>query len=909
MAKGKIYLTVNNREVDTLSDVDFNFRLNRFVQDIKNFQVRGGDYSTELEIPFTKQNGRIFGVTFNNLAINKFNREVEYQFALGINGVELLRGTCLIESLTDKYISISLRGENIDWINKLEQVSLNRLGYVPKVSNPLESEPTWFGVNRLGNVFEGGKTINIVNELNNRQTDYICPTIVRFNTPVTDYLSELEVDIFGLYDSGGNQILAPKDYPDSFKTIRGFFGTRQGLTFEDFPPSIYYRNIIEKCFEEIGYNLDCSLFNEDWFNKLYVPYQGEQYLYNWRTLSELYLGFSGSTTEIHVPPVGFTTPVGTLLKYMGYHFNLAKYDDETQRIDHIANFKKFLVTDEDAAYVVPAKGRYKIRFTSQITKKLTENGSGKPLNEMDRIGSVDPLNYGWDDNMFVIYRKSPDGEYLLNENPPLAALQFMSHIYPNFVNTPCDIVAYVSPKRCITLGNNHPEASGSPLTNFAETVNIINRNHVITNNTILDKSSFSSVTFEIELDLLKNERIDFQCLSFVDLEILPPAFPPVPSSVGKAELIGNNAASEFTVQMICDYEDISIADNLPEISCKEFIKNFANLFQLRFALDNNSKTVRFLRESEFINNDNPYDITNRVNVNSVKYLPSGVARNLTVGYSNDAEDFELNQFVSQCAEDVHVPMNYANKSFTDNPNIYANDTLSILNGFSSTKFIEGDFSGCVDYNTITKSLVTITAPIIGTVFTKGITWGSRFNSAIFRLPVPSIQTITSEGEATVGDLNYNFNQQLRILQYHGTVGEVYNTLSASNEDYRFKIDAPEFLIADYPEWWIRPTISSFDLEAPFYPSYIIPSNTSVPTQSMRYDVSGGLYDKFFSDIVELQNKSHVLQCQAFLTTKDWNNLKANRVVKYNEGLYRLLEISDYDATGTEPCNISMIKLI
>lgn len=909
MAKGKIYLTVNNEHVDTLSNVDFNFRLNRFVQDIKNFQVRGGDHSTELEIPFTKGNSRIFGVTFNNLAINKFNRELEYIFTLGINGVELLRGTCLIQSITDSYIIISLRGENVDWINKLEQISLNRLGYVPKAANPLESEPTWFGFNKLGDVFEGGKTINIVNELNNRQTDYICPTIVRFNTPVTDYLSELNADIFGLYDSGGEQILAPKEYPDSFKTIRGFFGTRQGLTFEDFPPCIYYRNIIEKCFDEIGYAVDCSLFNTQWFNELYVPYQGEQYLYNWRTLSQLYVGFSSPDTRVFIPPVGLKAQVGGFLNYMGYRFNLVENDDVSQRVDYIANFKKFLVTDDDSGYVVPANGRYKIKVVTEITKKLTENGSGKPLYEMDRIGSVDPLNYAWDDNMFVIYRKSPEGNYLLNENPPLSALRFMSHILPQFTSTPSDIIAYVSPKRCITKGDNDPEASGSPLTNFQEQVNVVQRNHVITSNTVLDKSSFSSVWFEIEVDLLKNERINFECLSFVDLEILPPAIPNYTSVVGKAELIVNSVSSQFTVQMICDYEDISIADNLPEINCKEFIKNFANLFQLRFSMDNNSKTVRFLKESEFINNDNPYDITNRVNVNSVKYLPSGVARNLTVGYSNDAEDFELNQFVSQCAEDVYVPMNYANKSFTDNPNIYANDTLSILNGFSATKFIEGDFSGCVDYNTITKSLVTITAPIIGTVFTKGITWGSRFNWAIFRLPVPSIQTITSEGEATVGDLNYNFNQQLRILQYHGTIGEVYNTSSTSFEDYRFKIDSPEFAIADNQQWWIRPTISSFDLESPYYNPVVTPSNISVPTQSMRYDVSGGLYDKFFSDIVELQNKSYVLQCSAYFTSQDWNNLKANRVVKYKEGLYRLLEISDYDVTGTEPCVVSLIKLV
>jgi hypothetical protein len=99
------------------------------------------------------------------------------------------------------------------------------------------------------------------------------------------------------------------------------------------------------------------------------------------------------------------------------------------------------------------------------------------------------------------------------------------------------------------------------------------------------------------------------------------------------------------------------------------------------------------------------------------------------------------------------------------------------------------------------------------------------------------------------------------------------------------------------------------METPFYPPMTVPSNTKLPTQSMRYDVSGGLYDKFFTDIVELQNKSYVLKCQAFLTTKDWNNLQPNRIVKYQEGLYRLLEINDYDVTGTEPCNITLLKLI
>ena len=280
-----------------------------------------------------------------------------------------------------------------------------------------------------------------------------------------------------------------------------------------------------------------------------------------------------------------------------------------------------------------------------------------------------------------------------------------------------------------------------------------------------------------------------------------------------------------------------------------------------------------------------------------------------IGYENDENDAELTIVVSECETDVNKISQYANKIENDNQNIYSSGTSEFLNGFSSTKFIEADFSGCIDYNTISKTLETIPNPITGDLFTKGIIWGTKNNFAMFRLKVPSIQTFESLSETTVGTLNYNFSQKLRILQYFGTVGTIYYTNGAVTEDYRFKIDAPEFAIADDIDWWIRPTISSFDLETPYYPVYSIPSNLNIPNQSLRYDINGGLYDKFFSNILEVQNKSYILRCEAYLKSKDWNKLQPNVTVKLNDCLYRLLEISDYDVTGSEPCKIVLIKVI
>ena len=906
MATNMITLLVEGKQIDVLADSDLDFRLNRFVQDSRNFQIKGGDYSTTLELPFTKQNSRVFNLSASINSINKFNRTIPYAFELQFNGVKLIDGTLLINQISKSSIEVELYGNSIDWLASLEEIQLNRLGFVNEL-------PTWFGINRLGQLFEGGKTINIVNELTNRDTDYVCPVILRYNTPVTDYLSENEGDMFGLYDSGGNQVLSPKDYPDSFRTVRGFFGTRLGLTFEDFPPCLYYRNVIEKCFEEIGYNINCPLFNEEWFNQLIMTYQGEDfYKYNWATLAELKL-FVNVTNSINDFYFNIITkaPAEPVLDYtdtnftmIAYPFNLAAGDDYLNRTDRIANFKKFLVTDDDYGYVVPATGKYKITMNSKYTRGMTDRG-GELINLATLFGSGNP-NYGWDDNMFMIVRSNQAGENILSPNYIGQAMNFMNGSFPEFTQTPTDVVAYVSPKRCALLGNNNIQASGSPLTNFQQQVDINYTNHTIDVFSLVEFKSTSEANFSIEVDLLQNERLNFVCLGVIDYAT---ATPLVNGAVNMIYMARDGSVTHFEVivEYLCGNEDISLADNLPEMSCKDFIKSFVNTFNLRFFTQDN--TINFIPESQFFNQDLPYDITGRVIDRSIRFTPTKVSKNLVIGYDNDKDNFELNTVVEECVENVNQLSNYGNRVFFSNNNIYSEGDLSLKNMFSSTKFFEGDFSDCTDFNTITKNLVTITHPITGQIITKGATFGTIKNLAMFRLPIPSLQSITSVNEKVVGDLNYEFNQPIRLLQFLGTTNNIEYTPASRIEDYRFKIDSPDYERILEQDFWIRPTICSFNFEYPYYTPYAISENTTTPSQSMRYDVQNGLYDRFFTDIVELQNKSEIMECNAYLTSKDWNNMQANRVIKFNDALYRLLEISDYDVINADSCKIKMLRLL
>jgi len=899
----KLYLQINGNDIDVLEGTDFEFRLNRFVQDIQNFQVKGGDTSYPLDIPFTKNNAKAFNVSYAVQAINKFNRTIPYHFSLGFNGIELLSGTATINEITPNSINIEFKGESIDWIQLLEETPLNRLGYV-------NNEPTWFGGNRLGSIFEGGDTMNLVNGLDNRQTDYICPTLVRFNTPITDYLTTPLGDIFGVTDNLGNEILAPKEFPDSFVTQRGYFGQRQGLTFEDFPPALYMRNLIEKCFDEIGYNVDSSLFNEDWFNRLYIPYQGDDfYKYNWKTLAELQVRFTGSRV---ISDIATSIPsdieIDSLaLPYLGtaayyYRHRLGNSDDVPQRVDRVSNFNKFLVSDETNGYVVPAKGKYKIRVKTELFKRHSD-AIGTTITAINNYDTFVGAGKSWSDTVFVILRKSPEGTTLLRENPLQDVLLWMTGQYPFFTQTPSDIIAFYSPYQATVYGSSQdPNASGSPLTNFQTMVDVTAGTYAAST-TLISAETTSTADFNIEVDLLRNERVEFYAISLGLLtQITVPQM-----NLYEADI--NDVSSLIDIDYICSYDDISLADNLPDITAKDMVRNFINTFNLRWLVTGN--TVRFVTEKEYFNNDFPYDITDRVDVTTVRYTPTNVPKNVRIGYENDLNDNELNIITSDCIEDVRNPSNYANKTFFDNPNIYAKDIQDFGNGFSATRFIEADFSDLADFDNLNLTIVNITIPFpipFYSSFVKGRTFAPSQSNNLFRMPVPSLQSIDSVDERNVGDLTYSFDQPLRLLQHYGKAGRIFDTDLSVQKDLRFIINAPDNSVCTESKYWISPTYSSFDFEQPSYSAFASPNNVNVPTQSMRYDVTGGLYDLYFSDIIELTNKSYVLTCQAYLRSIDWNSLQPNRIIMYQDSLYRLLEITDYDVNGVEPCTIKMIKV-
>ncbi len=932
----KVELILKNQDgIKVVADVlDFPYRLNRnvFTTSQDKLKVLGGTFSTQVALAKSKNNNKFFlGKTQWN-SLSKFYNIKHYEAVLYENGTEVLRGVFRLEEITQSEYLGTFFDNDIDWVDRLASRNLNELGYVNGV-------PTWLVP------FDGAASFNIVNEQTNRQTDYICPTIIYNNTPITDYMSFTDDDIWGTFElplaPTPVRLTSGKSFPNDFITQTGLFSERLGLTFEDFPLGVYYRNVIERCFAEIGMTVECSLFDEDWFNHLYIPYVGSGYKYNWKNLASVSANLiatvednisGGSYPQIDntyeadidvpnqkiIPAAGVQPWFQDIVLKLGAISTIGN-DDTSTLVDKITAVNKFGNPNQ---YIAPVDGRYTIRINSaganEYNNLLVETDAGFTVFEaydiFDSYGSgdvnsvkTDPIAdraYAWDDHVLVIFRKNQTSEFVFETEQLLG--QWVSGTNKDFTIQPSDVVAYLSPKRYLLyqLGvlTDEREAFGSPLSNFTETVTVNPSSiaHTVYTNTDFDKSAYSAGEMTVSVDLLKNERLEIAWVSIETFKGSTFYHPDQSLEVINDAALGTNQSivgdCDYEITYDCGEYDLDIAANLPNMTCKEFIAQFIREFNLYINANNN--TAQLLPQQSYYTPET-YDITSRVISNNWNATPVSNIKNWTVGYNNDNDDRLLLDTISSCAVDVSSVNNYGNISVV-NDNVYAENDINETSMFSATKFYQGKVQS-VWYDSAVVTIPTSTDPESGYVLDKGFRFSFVVNQSYF-LDFPSIQSEQSFVQDTVGVLEYNWNYRPRLLYHLGTT----NTYLGISNDYQCIIDAPRSRNGDgvanttfvrEDKHWYKPTISAFDTE------------NNNPYRTLRYDTATGLYNTYFENLVYLYNQSEVLTLTTSLRNIDWINMRGSKLIKYRDTLYRLMSISDYSPLDNRPCTIKLLKTI
>lgn len=948
MSELKLKLTNYRGHTDFVDIADTPFRLNRnsFEPSQDRLKVLGGVTSTSISLKKSSRNNKLFFGKGNYYNENKFNNSDDYQAEFIKDGYQIAKGTFTFDGggITSREYQGTFYGEDIDWIDKLSKIKLNEVGYV-------EGRPTWLVP------FDGALTFNQVNDLSNNDTDFVCPTIVYNNTPRADYLDLTDTEVWGQFDLSDpfNPVrLTPAYSINDFECETGFFGTRLGLTFEAFPPAINYKNLISKVFNQIGVAIECPLFNEDWFNAIYLPYVGERYKYNWKNLAEassnhnyrLQNGLmdADETNSIDTlsPPTlpilsndpqaiynWFNTPIDIIYRKT----SLLKADDfNSPRYKNLINASNPFGIE--GQYIAPVSGNYSIKVSSSFESSynnfnkyfygtgsnilgfdgrvLLENSSSNDINSSSNI-PFDNKHYGCDDNVLVILRKNEKSESVF-KNTENSLMEWLSGENKDFIINPSDVIGYISPKRyqlylsgAIT---DYKEAFGSPLTNWDSDMTIEISNHQKAS-TPLSITSSSSTTISIDVDLKKNERVEIFWINLGNMfgtALFPSQYPsiggvsPVPNlnSVAASGDQQDQGEEYHEIKYTCGEYDLDLVQNLPDINCKDFIASFLNQFNLFPTYKDG--VLSLTPQKQYLSNQ-PKDITERVIADSWSSTPLPTARKWTIGYDTDAKDRLLATKEYSCGEEMTVVSDYANMTVLNESSNTTNEIKS-LNLFSPTKFVEGeivlhDVASPVGVNVPLSS----PDPASGVIIQKGIEALGQFNLGnSTALQIPSIQSLESFNQVLLGDLTYDYSYTPRLFYHLGTVNQYANV----SDSLQCLVGSPRG-IEDYilkQQHWFRPTVSQFDYENELL--------TGISYPSLRYDQTvydEGMYIRYFENLLELFNRSEYLSLEVSLRGSDWQDLDGSKMVVFKDALYRLSKVTDYDPQTNNPCKILLIKEI
>lgn len=277
----KIELYIDKQLCD-ISDPDkFSVYLKRQLYNPTELNTKDAQASYSITLPASTTNNRIFGFANIEEVRGKFERL--YDAELIVNGVRIFEGNFKISEI-DSY---SYKGN---------------LGIpAPKTAKDIFGDKE---LNKMGNwKLDFEKEFGYTEGLDfityyNKKPDSPCifpfvlygllPKILEIETPADQTIADDTPEEDGAYIN---------EYKDKFKTI---YDETVRLGIEDFPPSVNCLQMLQKIFENEGYKLNGSAFNNERLKSLYVSYKNpNDYVqeWNWGDLGKMSVHAKWSTHD------------------------------------------------------------------------------------------------------------------------------------------------------------------------------------------------------------------------------------------------------------------------------------------------------------------------------------------------------------------------------------------------------------------------------------------------------------------------------------------------------------------------------------------------------------------------------------------------------------------------------------
>lgn len=251
-------ILINNQQIDLLKDVSLN--ITKQLVDIQSPEKRKTDRTLTIEIPGSKTNDKLFSYIFEvniDLDISDSGQETPHfdpnkkaDAIIFIDNFQQLKGYCQLTDITVEHrdkitYKIVCYGEIGDLFAKIDN-------QVDEEDKALKGELTDLDFSEFDHVYHRG---NIANS---------------WDTEI------IENGVGTAFSLGKGYVYPMIDYGYQKNYVGGTKTDQWGV--EQFRPAIYTKQYIDKIFEKAGYTYTSNFFNSDFFKRLIIPFNSEQFL-------------------------------------------------------------------------------------------------------------------------------------------------------------------------------------------------------------------------------------------------------------------------------------------------------------------------------------------------------------------------------------------------------------------------------------------------------------------------------------------------------------------------------------------------------------------------------------------------------------------------------------------------------
>lgn len=615
-----IELFLDDNQVDLSSDEYPQIELNGI--NIEDPMKQQNDLSFHFTLPYTVDNNRLFSALAQPATLGVFNTTQKYKAKLYVNTSLIFEGFFIYERSTPKGYEGFLRGNRLGWVDSAKSLKL------PQIEG-------------LTMPFEGGQTIlNRWNAVVQPQPNNALCTFAPigygkwFNIPTTTGTGPYTTtyaekgEICSVYSTLGGPI------------------TTNNVMFEDFPPQVFVKSIVEKGFNQAGYSVSGSFFQSSLTDVLTLAYGGKSYIWNWnRLLSSNHY----QTPLTNLCQLTGTNPFGTFTRNTiaddvyfssgGANINRYVWQPTFDLVDYNYTFQ---FDDTEGEYTCKTDGTYSMTAEFDLTDI---NMYYFPLQGPSTVSPwLDTIPNG-PRHLFALIVKNydtaismlgADGQLSYGPLPttPIGGVQPVPTPSGRGVT---QIMAYkaITPTTASEIASETDVFAGVGLGQWARKT--LQR----TNPTITLQTG--------PMKLKKGDKLRF---AFFWSQRQNNLGDPRPSFFG----IDFNT-DNLQTKVVCEGDyDLNLAKNLPNITFLDFMKDLTTIYNLRFAVSDNTVFIDNFDNSLSIL-EQGVELTNYVDEQDFEKYDTQPSRQNIFSYEQDSND--SNDTTDSYTEIIFRPTNEA----------------------------------------------------------------------------------------------------------------------------------------------------------------------------------------------------------------------------------------------------------